>query len=173
MRNAVLLLIFLALACQNSVDETVVAKFEENPTYKKLLTGTVISIADGDTFRLITEKNQNIKIRLVEIDAPERKQPFFGVSKQGLSNLIYGKNVKVCYKKKDRYGRILGWVYVDSICVNEEMVRQGLAWQFDRYSNNPKLAELEKQAREKRLGLWKDPNPVPPWEWRRLQKQKH
>jgi endonuclease YncB( thermonuclease family) len=67
----------------------------------------------------------------------------------------------------DRYGRIVGRVYVDEIDVNRELVAEGFAWVYRKYSNDAELLELETQAREKRLELWADPNPIPPWEWRR------
>ncbi len=71
----------------------------------------------------------------------------------------------------DRYGRIVGRVYVDGINVNRELVAQGYAWVYRRYSNDAELLELESGAKQKGLGLWADPNPIPPWEWRRGRRE--
>jgi len=73
--------------------------------------------------------------------------------------------------KVDRYGRIVGRVYVDGLDVNRELVARGMAWVYRKYSNDPELLRLEAEAREKGLGLWADPNPVPPWEWRRGRRE--
>jgi len=143
------------------------------PTFKKI-EGKVIKISDGDTFTLLLEKdNFPVRVRLIEIDAPERKQPFSKKSKQYLSHLIFGKKVTVYYKKKDRYGRILGHVFLknNKLNINHEMVKNGYAWQFKKYSNDKKLAELEKEAKLNKRGLWQDKNAVPPWEWRKNKNQ--
>jgi endonuclease YncB( thermonuclease family) len=138
--------------------------------YRDSLEGKVIYVSDGDTFHLLTGNSLNIKIRLVEIDAPERHQAFGKKSRAYLSGLIYGRNVKVFYNQTDRYGRILGMVFTDTIAVNDAMVRAGMAWQYKRYSNDAVLEEAEAEARKMRRGLWKDKHPVPPWEWRRIQR---
>ena len=104
---------------------------------------------------------------LTDIDTPERQQPFGTKAKQTLSDLAFGKHASVIEITKDRYGRIVGRIYVDSTDVNRELVAQGFAWVYRKYSNDAELLELEAQAMEKGLGLWADPNPIPPWEWRR------
>ena len=102
---------------------------------------------------------------------PERKQPFGTKAKQALSELAFGKLARVVEVTIDRYGRIVGRVYVDGLVVNAVLVRGGYAWVYRKYSNDAELLELEAQAMEKGLGLWADPNPIPPWEWRRGRRE--
>ncbi len=128
--------------------------------------GKVVRIVDGDTLVLLVDEKQH-KIRLSDIDTPERKQSFGSRAKQALSDLAFGKQARVNEITIDRYGRIVGRVYVDGIDVNRELVAQGFAWVYRKYSNDAELLELEAQAMEKGLGLWADPDPIPPWEWRR------
>ncbi len=106
-------------------------------------------------------------MRLSDIDTPERKQPFGTRAKQALSELAFGKQARVVEVTVDRYGRIVGRIYVDGIDVNREQMAQGFAWVYSKYSNDAELLELEAQAMEKGLGLLADPDPIPPWEWRR------
>ena len=123
--------------------------------------GKVVKVVDGDTLTILVD-NQQHKIRLSDIDTPERKQPFGTRAKQALSDLAFGKQARIVEVTMDRYGRIVGRVYVDGTDVNRELVAQGFAWVYRKYSNDAELLELETQAREKRLGLWVDPNPIPP-----------
>jgi len=132
--------------------------------------GKVVRIVDGDTLSLLVD-NQQLKIRLADIDTPERKQPFGNRAKQALSDLTFGIEARVIEVTKDRYGRIVGRVYADGIDVNRELVAQGFAWVFRRYSNDAELLELEAAAKQKGLGLWAEPNPVPPWEWRQERRK--
>ena len=132
--------------------------------------GKVVKIADGDTLTLLVDNTQH-KIRLSDIDTPERKQPFGNRAKQALSELAFGKHARVVEVTVDRYGRIVGRVYVDGLDVNRELVAGGLAWVYRRYSNDAELLELEAGAKQKGLGLWADPNPIPPWEWRRGRRE--
>ena len=97
------------------------------------LSGGVVSISDGDTFTLLTSDKQRIKIRLAEIDAPESSQPYGNKSKQALSGLIFGKDVRVVVQTTDRYGRTVGRPYVGNLDVCEEMVRVGAAWVYRQY----------------------------------------
>jgi len=135
--------------------------------------GRVIHIADGDTFTMVLDDHTQERVRLQGIDAPERSQAFANRSRQALGRLIYHKHVKVYFKRRDQYGRILGTVYTDdSTNVNLEMVKQGYAWHYKRYSSDKALAEAERQARRRHLGLWKDPHPQAPWLWRQIQREK-
>ncbi len=131
------------------------------------LTGKVVAISDGDTFTLIDENKVQHKIRLAEIDAPENSQPFGKASKKYLSELIFNKNVKIVYSGTDRYDRIIGKVYIGEIYVSEEMIRNGYAWHFTRYSDSKKLSYLEKEAQINKRGLWSVPGAIAPWEWRK------
>jgi micrococcal nuclease len=130
-------------------------------------TGKVVSIADGDTFTLLTEENDRVKVRLHGIDCPEKKQDFGQVAKQKLGSLVFSKTVHVVKKDVDRYGRTVGLVYDDhNICVNEAMLKAGLAWHYLKYDQNPEWQQMENTARENHLGLWSQADPTPPWEWR-------
>lgn len=134
---------------------------------QKYIDGKVIKIADGDTFTMLFDNGFEVRVRLNGIDSPEKKQAFSKRAKQALSDMIFSKNVRVYYSSKDRYGRVLGEVVVDSLNVNQEMVKQGMAWHFKRYSDDEILAQLEMEARKNRVGLWVDANAVAPWEFRR------
>jgi micrococcal nuclease len=134
------------------------------------LTGKVVGIADGDTFTLLLPGNTTRKIRLHGVDAPERQQPFGTVARQRLSELVFSRQVSVVEKDVDRYGRIVGEAFVDGKSVNEELLRSGLVWHYTQYDNNPKWAQLQKEARKARTGLWQDQHPVAPWEWRKAQR---
>jgi endonuclease YncB( thermonuclease family) len=129
----------------------------------------VIGIADGDTITVLTADKTQHRIRLWGIDAPETGQDFGSRAKQAASVLAFGKTVTVRPVDRDRYGRTVAEVILpDGRSLNREMVRQGFAWWFRRYApRDGELARLEAQAKAARVGLWGQPNPVPPWEWRR------
>jgi hypothetical protein len=101
------------------------------------------------------------------IDAPESGQPFGTKAKQALSEKIYGANVVVRWKQRDKYNRILGDVLLGDRHINTEMVSDGFAWHYKQFSSDSQLSKAETDAREAKRGLWADPNPMPPWEWRR------
>jgi len=129
----------------------------------------VISVSDGDTFRGLTADNKQIRFRIHGIDAPETKQAYGNRSKQYLSNLIFGKTVRIKIQTKaDRYGRPVVWVYtLDGKDVGAEMLRAGMAWHYKQYDKSQAYARLENMARRGQRGLWRDKNPVPPWDYRR------
>jgi len=129
----------------------------------------VIGIADGDTITVL-QNNTPIKIRLYGIDCPEKRQAFGHKAKEFASDVVFGRVVKIVPVDKDRYGRTIAWVYLESKCLNEELLRAGLAWHFKKYSSDKSLAELETEARQKKVGLWSDPKVVAPWEYRRLKR---
>jgi endonuclease YncB( thermonuclease family) len=129
-------------------------------------TGKVVSVADGDTITVLREHEQ-IKVRLNEIDAPEKAQPYGNRSKQSLSELCFDKTATLAEQGKDRYGRTLARVHCDGINANAEQVRQGMAWVYRRYtSKDSPLYAVEDEAKAARRGLWADAEPVAPWEWR-------
>ena len=125
-----------------------------------------IRVIDGDTIRA-EAKGKEIKIRLVEIDAPEMDQPFGAQSKNFLNRLLYKKNVKLISQGEDRYGRILGEIYVDGESANTSMIKSGFAWVYDRYVEDLSLYEYQDQAKAENLGLWRDDDPIAPWVWRK------
>ena len=133
------------------------------------LRGRVIGISDGDTFMVLTPGNQQVKIRLAEIDAPESGQPYGQKSKQALSDLISGKRVLIRVQTTDRYGRTVGRPYVGDLDICAEMVRIGAAWAYREYLRDEELLALEADAKAQKRGLWglSEAQNVPPWEWRR------
>ncbi|WP_228131116.1 thermonuclease family protein [Aliarcobacter lanthieri] len=106
-------------------------------------------------------------MRLNDIDAPEKKQAFGNKSKDNLDKYIAGKTVKVEYKTKDKYKRILGTIYYNNTDINLQQVKDGYAWVYKKYSKNQDYYEAEKLARENKKGLWTDKNPIAPWEFRK------
>ena len=136
------------------------------------LRGKVVSIADGDTITVLDADKKQHKVRLTGIDAPEKKQAFGAKSKDRLGELVAGKDVVVDWTEKDTYGRTLGKVRQGALDVNLQMVKDGLAWHYRRYSKSAELSMAEAEAKAGKKGLWADPNPVPPWEFRKLKKKK-
>jgi endonuclease YncB( thermonuclease family) len=133
------------------------------------LTGQVVAVMDGDTVGLLVDR-QEFRVRLYQIDAPEKRQAFGQRSKQSLSELVYGRTVKAVTAGEDRYGRTLATLYAGDLNVNAEQVRRGMAWVYRRYARDPSLFTHEYEARAARRGLWADPDPIPPWEWRHRDK---
>jgi endonuclease YncB( thermonuclease family) len=129
--------------------------------------GRVVGVTDGDTLKVLHDGRAEV-VRLHGIDAPEQGQPFGQRAKQAAAHLAMGQVVTVQVRTPDRYGRTVGDVRLrDGRLLNEALVRAGYAWWFRRYSTDPRLAAAEAKARATRAGLWADPLPVPPWEWRR------
>jgi micrococcal nuclease len=140
---------------------------------EEAITGKAVRISDGDTFVLLTGNNIQVKIRLYGVDAPEKSQDFGNVSKEYLGKLLQNKDIVVISKGKDKYGRVIGLVSVGSVNVNEEMLKAGLVWHFKKYDSNPAWTSLEQKARAQRIGLWIQPNAIPPWEFRDQKKKRH
>lgn len=130
------------------------------------ITGKVVSVHDGDTITVL-EGTTQIKVRLAEIDAPELKQAFGQRARQALGEKVQGKEVRVEWKSKDKYGRVLGTVFLGTDSVNLWLVRNGWAWRYEKYSKSEALKAAQDVAKNGKLGLWADPNPIPPWEWRK------
>lgn len=144
-----------------------------NLSYADTLQGRVVAIADGDTVTVLDASNTQFKIRLMGIDAPEKKQAFGSKSKEALSSLIFNKQVTVEYHKKDKYGRTVGKITVEGVDANLEQVKAGLAWHYKKYQKEQSIedrllyAQAVEQARGEKRGLWRDVDPVPPWDWRK------
>lgn len=126
----------------------------------------VVGITDGDTLKVLIE-GKEVKVRLAEIDAPERGQPFGTRARQSLSELAFNKQARLVVHDRDRYGRTVAKVYVDGVDVNAELVRRGMAWVYPKYAKDPELFEIERQARTAGKGLWSQDHPIPPWEFRK------
>jgi endonuclease YncB( thermonuclease family) len=130
--------------------------------------GTVVGVLDGDTIEVLHDGVAE-RIRLQGIDCPEKRQAFGQKAKQATSDLAFGKQVSIVTHGLDKYGRTIGDVIIpDGKKLNYELVRQGWCWWYRKYDpDNAELARLEADARKARIGLWTDPSPIPPWEWRR------
>jgi micrococcal nuclease len=132
--------------------------------------GSVVEISDGDTAKVLVGK-ETVTVRLDGIDAPETGQAFGARSRQALSSYVFGKTVTVRKTGEDRYDRTLGVLIEGGTDVNAKMVEDGLAWHYKRYSSDARLANLEREARLAKRGLWSDPNPVAPWDYRDLKRR--
>jgi endonuclease YncB( thermonuclease family) len=141
------------------------------------IAGRVVGVADGDTVTVLDTSMTQHKIRLAGIDAPEKSQPFGQKSKQSLSDLVYDRWVTVETDKKDRYGREVGKVIKDGMDANLEQIKRGLAWHYKAYEREQSAAdrlmyaEAEERARGARIGLWGEVRQVPPWEFRKAQRE--
>ena len=138
------------------------AEYVENLQIKK--------IVDGDTVHVF-HQDETYKVRLIEIDAPERNQPYGKDSTDYLKLLLNEGKVDVEISGTDRYGRKLGRLYWKGRDINREMVTAGYAWVYDDYVTDRSFYENQSEARELKKGLWKDSSPIPPWEWRKRKKQ--
>ncbi|MEM8678668.1 MAG: thermonuclease family protein [Planctomycetota bacterium] len=126
----------------------------------------VVRVADGDSFTV--RLNGKVReVRLYGIDAPDHGQPFVAESRERLCRLIDRQTIQLETIATDKYGRLVCRVWVRGQSVNNEMVRGGWAWHYRAFNDDVGLAELEQKARQARVGLWVDPDPAPPWEWRK------
>jgi endonuclease YncB( thermonuclease family) len=131
----------------------------------------VVSVHDGDTLTVLVDRRQ-VKVRLKDIDAPEIGQPFGRNARQSLSDLCFGKLAAIEIRGRDRYRRTIAQVTCSGTDANAEQVRRGLAWTYARFTRRDSpLFEVEREARAGRRGLWTDPAPVAPWDWRRNGRQ--
>ena len=135
-------------------------------------TGQVVAVSDGDTIKVL-QGGRETKIRLYGVDTPEKKQAFGQKAKGFTAFMVAGKVVDVEPVDKDRYGRTVGIVTVAGRSLNEELVKSGFAWVYRQYCRRGECStwlKEEGQARAARIGLWVDPAPVPPWDWRKANK---
>ena len=140
----------------------------------QILMGKAVGIADGDTFTLLVNGNEQVKIRIDGIDAPEKKQDFGNRAKEYLSGMIWGKELTVTVTKKDRYGRSIGKISTPEIPdVGFEMIKAGFAWQYRDYNNEKAYEDAESLARQNRKGLWLDNNPKRPQDYRKEKKNQN
>jgi micrococcal nuclease len=135
------------------------------------LSGKVVGVNDGDTFEMLSG-GRKLKVRIEGVDCPEKVQPFGNAAKRYTSDLIFGKKISIYVKSYDRYKRAIAIVYLPGGgTLNEALLSSGMAWHFKKYNNDRSWARLENQARRSRIGLWSDPNPVPPWEFRKSRRK--
>jgi endonuclease YncB( thermonuclease family) len=141
-------------------------------THADTLAGKVVRILDGDTVEVLDVQKRIHRVRLAGIDAPESKQPFGTKAKQQLSALVGGEWVSVDWHKRDRYDRLVGKILLDGADLNLVLVRAGYAWWYREYAGEQSASDrrfyeaAERQARRDGVGLWTDPRPIAPWDWR-------
>lgn len=131
------------------------------------LSGFVTNVSDGDTIS-VKAGGAYCRVRLKGIDAPESDQKFGDEAASYLKSLVGGKVVRIEYSETDRYGRLIGTVYLQGMDINLLMIRSGFAWHYKQYDDTQSYADAEIEARAAVRGLWVDVNPVPPWEYRRM-----
>ena len=140
------------------------------PEFAASWSGMVVGVTDGDTITVMHRGKPEV-IRLFGIDCPEKDQDFGTRAKQFTSDMVFRKIVEVVPIGETSYGRPVAWVFVNGKSLNKELIRAGLAWWYRRYApHESELAQLEAVARENRIGLWSQPNPTPPWEFRRYSR---
>lgn len=150
----------------------ILAVFPEPEAKTHELTGKVVHIADGDTLTVLDNEKVQHKIRLHGIDAPEKAQAFGTKAKEALAEKVHEKTVRIVWKEKDQYGRIVGDIHLGDRNINLEMVREGWAWWYRTYAPKSKALEVaEAEARKEHRGLWHDNNPEPPWEYRKQERE--
>ncbi|MDP1740981.1 thermonuclease family protein [Polaromonas sp.] len=139
------------------------------------IAGRVVGVTDGDTLTVKDASDQQFKIRLSGIDAPEKGQPFGNLAKESLSEMVFNKQVVVESSKEDRYRRKVGKVQHEGTDVNLEQVKKGMAWHYIAYANEQAPADreayanAEAEAKSQRRGLWREKMPSAPWEVRRIK----
>ena len=134
--------------------------------FASVLQGNVVRVLDGDTIEVL-QGQKTVRVRLSNIDAPEKKQSFGRWSTNQLKALLAGQSVTVSYTQTDRYGRVLGRVMTaNGTEANRQQVLIGAAWVYGRYNTDSSLPALQKAAQKLRIGLWAESNPIPPWVWR-------
>lgn len=129
----------------------------------------VIGIADGDTLTVL-HAGRPLKVRLADIDAPEKRQPWGQRSKQSLSDLCFKRDAQLYIQTVDKYGRTVARVTCAGTDANRAQVERGMAWVYDKYNLDASLPAVQAAARSRGAGLWADPVPVPPWEFRHAPK---
>ena len=150
--------------------EEIGARKEGSPIPEFDVVGRVMGVLDGDSIIILEQGGVEHTIRLFGIDAPERGQPHAEVAKRFLAGKLAHQSVGVVVQGRDRYGRSTGTVYLGEHNINLLLVAEGHAWWYRYYAPHDHLLEAaEKSARKERAGLWAGENPVPPWEWRRVQ----
>ncbi len=131
----------------------------------------MVGVLDGDTVDVLVDRKP-VRVRLAEIDAPEKAQPFGTKSRQTLASSVFQQMVTVTTAGTDRYGRTIGTLWLDDRNINKIMVAQGMAWAYRKYLSDQSLLAAEATARGEGLGLWSDVHAIPPWEWRAAKRRR-
>jgi endonuclease YncB( thermonuclease family) len=145
------------------------------PSFSWAWSGEVVGITDGDTITVLNNKTlKDVKIRLYGIDCPEQSQAYSKKAKKFTSKLVYGKVVEVKVMDTDRYGRTVAMIYADKTLLNEELLKAGYAWVYYEYCHElicHAWADYQFAAKLDKRGLWADPDPIPPWEFRKKRRK--
>jgi endonuclease YncB( thermonuclease family) len=163
--------VLLAAVCSTQADQRPAEAFFD---------ARVVRVFDGDTVEVVRDpateggRTERLRIRLHGIDAPERGQPWSRRAREALAERALGKRVRINAVDTDRYGRTVGELYADDVCVGCELVREGHVWVYRHYTDDRVLIALEADARAARRGLWALPEAerVPPWEWRAQERER-
>lgn len=145
---------------------------QRQATREGIVSGRVVHVGDGDTLTIQLPDGERQRVRLAWIDAPESDQAYGEQAKEALDRKVYRREVTVQLVDRDQYGRIVGLVRLGDRDINSEMVAEGWAWNYRHYSHSRELAALEQAARDKRLGLWADEHPMPPWDFRQTEPER-
>ncbi|MBQ3892921.1 MAG: thermonuclease family protein [Desulfovibrio sp.] len=139
---------------------------------------TVSRVADGDTLELRDPRGGTLRVRLYGIDAPEGRQSFGNESRANMQRIAKGRKVRIKRLYTDNFQRAVAIVYlcdnnrIDALSLNERQIQDGMAWVYDFFCTSQECNTWkfeEAMAKTRRIGLWKNPAPVPPWQWRALQ----
>ena len=132
----------------------------------------VIGVKDGDTVEVLLDGNVPVVLRLADVDCPEKAQPYGQKAKEFVSDAIFGKKITYYPTKTDRYGRTIAKIYYNKKYLSEEIIRAGFGWWYKDYSKANYLEAIQKEAKKAKRGLWKDKNPIAPWEFRKQKRNK-
>ena len=127
----------------------------------------VIAVLDGDTVLIAQSGRRPLKVRLAEIDAPEKSQPFGMRSRQALVDQVLNREVLVETVATDKYGRWVAQLLLNGRSVNQQQVSSGMAWEYSYFHRNKDYIALQREAQQARRGLWSQLAPTSPWEWRK------
>jgi endonuclease YncB( thermonuclease family) len=148
------------------------------PSFAAELVGRVTAVQDGDSIIVLDDTFTEHRVRLGGIDAPERSQAYGQAAKKSLSSMVFGNTVRVVWEKTDPYGRTVGKVLFNGQDINLKQIQSGYAWHYRQYQSEQRLedreayAQAEIVARQARIGLWQEPEPIPPWRYRRSQRNR-
>lgn len=132
----------------------------------------VVGISDGDTITVLLDGNVQKKLRLAEVDCPEKKQPFGKNARQFTSDQVFARKIMFTETDKDRYGRSVAKVYYDNgKYLSAEIIKAGYGWWYYSYSKDADLGKMQETAKTKKLGLWQDKKAVSPWDFRKEQRE--
>ncbi len=132
----------------------------------------IVGVSDGDTLTALSASRRQLKCRLYGIDAPEKKQAYGQASKISLATLSYGRPAWIAVVGRDRYGRSICRVTVGGVDINREQIVRGMAWMYRQYADDLDYSQAETTARVRRIGIWGDSEPVPPWAFRKSSRSK-